>query len=83
MHTLALSNQGKVYSWGCNDDGALGRAGAENYPIEVPINIPITNIVAGDSHSLAYNVNLNQVYCWGLYRVSFCFLLISIELNAR
>ena len=25
MHTLALSTVGKLYSWGCNDDFALGR----------------------------------------------------------
>ena len=30
QHNLALSNEGKVYSWGCNDDGALGRIGVEN-----------------------------------------------------
>ena len=72
MHTVALSNQGKVYTWGCNDEGALGRIGAENTPIEVAntINIPITDIAAGDCHSVAYNTNLNQVFLWGLYRVS-------------
>ena len=26
MHTLALSVDGVVYSFGCNDEGALGRA---------------------------------------------------------
>lgn len=30
MHSVALSNQGKVYTWGCNDEGALGRIGPEN-----------------------------------------------------
>jgi regulator of chromosome condensation len=25
LHTLALTTRGEVYSWGCNDDGALGR----------------------------------------------------------
>lgn len=33
MHTVALSSLGKIYTWGCNDDGALGRDGAENQPI--------------------------------------------------
>jgi regulator of chromosome condensation len=27
MHTVALSTMGKVYTWGNNDDGALGRPG--------------------------------------------------------
>lgn len=71
MHTVALSNQGKVYTWGCNDEGALGRLGAENSPLEVTIPILVTDITAGDSHSLAYNPQVNQVYMWGLYRVAF------------
>lgn len=51
-----------MYSWGCNDDGALGREGAENTPIEViigPDNAPFTDITAGDSHSIAYNTQTN------------------------
>jgi regulator of chromosome condensation len=61
MHTVALSNQGKVYTWGCNDDGALGREGPENTPIQVSekLNIPVTDITAGDCHTIAYNQSLN------------------------
>jgi len=33
MHTLALTAEGKLYSWGCNDDKALGRLGPENEPV--------------------------------------------------
>ncbi|KCV72552.1 hypothetical protein H696_00143 [Fonticula alba] len=29
MHTVAISDEGKLYSWGCNDEHALGRAGTE------------------------------------------------------
>ncbi|CAJ0769747.1 14405_t:CDS:1, partial [Entrophospora sp. SA101] len=25
LHNVAIDNQGKAYSWGCNDEGALGR----------------------------------------------------------
>ena len=32
LHTVALSTQGLVFTWGCNDDGALGRQGIENLP---------------------------------------------------
>ncbi|KAJ1608144.1 regulator of chromosome condensation [Cryptosporidium canis] len=28
LHNLVLTDQGEVYSWGCNDDGALGRLSA-------------------------------------------------------
>lgn len=81
MHTVALSNQGKVYTWGCNDEGALGRPGAENVPIEVSnsLKIPVTDITAGDSHTIAYNQNLNQIYLWGLYRVILTLIISFIE----
>lgn len=74
MHTLALSSSGSVYSWGCNDDGALGRPGAENVPVKVQLpgdsKIPAqaTNLSTGDCHSIAYNVNTNTIYFWGCYR---------------
>jgi len=71
MHTLVLSTVGKIFSWGCNDDGALGRVGKDNEPGLIDaITFPITNIVAGDSHSVAYNTDLNLIYRWGSYRVN-------------
>jgi alpha-tubulin suppressor-like RCC1 family protein len=50
LHTLVLTTHGRVYSWGCNDDSALGREGAENTPILVnkSLSDPMTNITAGD-----------------------------------
>ena len=70
MHTLALTTDGRVYSWGCNDEAALGREGAENVPLQVDssLEFPMTNVVAGDWHSIAYNTSLNVIYRWGLYR---------------
>jgi regulator of chromosome condensation len=62
MHTVALSTEGKVYTWGCNDDKALGREGKENEPLEVIIGTqgaPFNNITAGDSHSIAYSTITN------------------------
>jgi len=72
LHTVLLTTQGKVYTWGCNDEGALGRTGAENAPALVAdsLKYPMTNITAGDSHSIAYNTKFNIVYRWGLYRNS-------------
>jgi len=70
MHTVALASNGAVYTWGCNDEGALGRPGAENTPILVDgtLNEPMTNISAGDSHSIAYNTQSNKIFYWGCYR---------------
>jgi regulator of chromosome condensation len=70
MHTLVLTTLGRVFSWGCNDDGSLGREGPENTPSLIDkIDIPMNNITAGDSHSIAYNSEINVIYMWGSYRV--------------
>lgn len=69
LHTLALTNEGKVYSWGCNDDGALGRSGSESVPQLVEgLEVKVSEVAAGDSHSVAYNQELAVVYMWGRYR---------------
>ena len=70
MHTVALASNGSIYTWGCNDEGALGRTGAENTPLRVEALPAVTDISAGDSHTIAYNTSSNQVFYWGCYRVS-------------
>lgn len=73
MHTLVLTTMGRIYSWGNNDDFALGREGTDNIPGHITtIDIPVNNISAGDSHSVAYNTELNELYLWGSYRVRYC-----------
>ena len=38
MHTIVLTPMGTAYSWGCNDDGALGRTdGNDGLPGLVPL----------------------------------------------
>ena len=69
LHTLALSTSGHVFSWGCNDDYALGRGGEEKTPLQVKgMDVPITDISCGDSYSIAYNSEQNVIYLWGSYR---------------
>lgn len=84
MHTVALCSDGVVFSWGNNDDGALGRIGAENTPLRVDgaLNIPVTDIVTGDCHSIGYSTVSNLVFFWGSYKVSifyFHFILIILQ----
>jgi len=80
MHTVALSSSGAVYTWGCNDEGALGRFGPENAPSQVGgLKVAVTDVTAGDSHCVAYNTDTNQMYFWGCYRVSI--ILNTILIN--
>lgn len=71
MHSVALTSSGTVWTWGCNDDGPLGRDGAENTPLLVDqLTQKVTDIAAGDNHSIAYNTQTNQIFFWGCYKVS-------------
>lgn len=63
-------------SWGCNDEGALGRdtsiEDSETRPeiVVIPENdVEIYSISAGGSHSAVLFSNGN-VYSWGTFRVS-------------
>lgn len=65
----------KVYTWGCNDEGALGRVtssedGSEYTAgiVDLPNEIFIIMVSAGDSHTVALS-NKGTVYAWGTYRV--------------
>lgn len=61
----------QVYSWGCNDELALGRettSETEGIPGEVNLDEKVVQITAGDSHSAALT-ETGQVYAWGSFRV--------------
>lgn len=69
LHTLALSDAGNVYSWGCNDDYALGcKPQKVGTPELVQLGHKVDLISAGDSHSLAANSVNGILYFWGVYR---------------
>ncbi|XP_050537057.1 regulator of chromosome condensation-like isoform X2 [Daktulosphaira vitifoliae] len=74
MHVLGVTDDGKLMSWGCNDEGALGRdtsvEDSETRPGIVHIfeeNSEIYSISAGGSHSAILFSNGN-VYAWGTFR---------------
>lgn len=74
MHSLLLSSTGQVFSFGCNDEGALGRPtssldGSETTPGAVELPEPVTHVSAGDSHSAALTVS-GAVFVWGSFRDS-------------
>ena len=73
MHTAVLDNEGQVWTFGCNDEGSLGRAVAEEeecfVPGQVDIGERVVMLSAGDSHTAAL-ADSGQVYLWGTFRDS-------------
>ena len=70
-HSLAVTDEGKVYAWGYNYYGQLGLGTSGNGTNESsPVLIPTTalsnvsGIAAGRFHSLAFTTN-GEVYAWG------------------
>eukprot|EP01134_Creolimax_fragrantissima_P005172 CFRG5172T1 len=72
MHTAALSIDGKVYTWGVNDEGALGRTGPEGTPLVVEGALTekkVVQVSCGDSHTAAL-CDDGSVYHWGIFRAA-------------
>ncbi|XP_013178630.1 PREDICTED: regulator of chromosome condensation-like [Papilio xuthus] len=73
MHTVAIDTDGKVWTFGCNDEGALGRITKgdkdEGTPRTVSLPQKAVSISAGDSHTAALLDN-GDVYAWGAFRDS-------------
>ncbi|XP_041844901.1 regulator of chromosome condensation [Melanotaenia boesemani] len=71
MHTVCLSEAGNVYTFGCNDEGALGRdtteEGSEMVPGKVTLNEKVVQVSAGDSHTAALTED-GSVFIWGSFR---------------
>lgn len=70
-HSLALGNDGHVYAWGRDGDGELGDATTTDSSVpvavaagSVPPGVSITQIAAGDHHSLALGDD-GHAYAWG------------------
>ena len=79
MHVLCVSAGGGLYSWGCNDDGALGRIssdGSDGAPsdvepnkVDMPSGVVVRKVSCGDCHSCALD-DRGRVWLWGTYKDS-------------
>jgi len=52
-----------------------------HWKVGATLLIPATDICAGDSHPIAYNTNINQIYIWGLYRVPILSYISDLNLS--
>ena len=72
LHAGVLTLDGRLFTWGCNDDEVLGRDGDESLPVLVEGALSgkrVSMITAGDSHMAALTSE-GQVYAWGTYKDS-------------
>jgi len=73
MHTAVLDKEGQVWTFGCNDEGSLGRLVEEEEecfePGKVELDEKVVMLSAGDSHTAAL-AESGQVYIWGTFRDS-------------
>jgi len=73
MHTAVLDSEGRVWTFGCNDEGSLGRLVDEEgecfKPEKVELPGKIVQISSGDSHTAALS-ETGQVFIWGTFRDS-------------
>jgi alpha-tubulin suppressor-like RCC1 family protein len=63
-HNLALTEDGEVFAWGCNDYGQVGSDSYKGLPIKVDIKDKVTAISCGFNHSMVLTKS-GQVYSWG------------------
>lgn len=68
LHTLALTNDGEVYAWGNNLNGAVGAQSSADgdivYSEPVKVLEDCVDVAAGSTHSLALKKN-GDLYAWG------------------
>lgn len=86
VHNLVLTKSGDIYSFGCNDEGALGRdtseEGSESRPARIELPGKALCISAGDSHS-ACILEDGRVFAWGSFRDSHGNMGLTIDGNKR
>lgn len=82
MHSLCLTTEGEIWSFGCNDEGALGRdtskEGSEAVPKKIDLPGKVVKISAGDSHS-ACLLDDGRVFAWGSFRDSHGSMGLTLE----
>jgi len=69
LHNAVFTESGQVYTWGCSDDGSLGRPGDETIPtlVETLASENVIGVACGDGQTLAFTT-AGEVWGWGCYK---------------
>ena len=71
LHNAVWTEHGHCYTWGCSDDGSLGRVGDETTPLVVQAlldaNEFIIGVACGDGQTIVVGTTGN-VWGWGCYK---------------
>ena len=71
LHNAVFTSSGAVYTWGCNDDGSLGRDGVEHEALRVTTggleNEVVVGVACGDGQTMCVTVK-GVVYGWGCFK---------------
>ncbi|XP_063708590.1 regulator of chromosome condensation [Culicoides brevitarsis] len=86
MHSIVLTKEGELYSFGCNDEGALGRdtseEGSEFNCTKLKLPGKVVKVSAGDSHT-ACLLEDGRVFAWGSFRDSHGNMGLTLEGNKK
>eukprot|EP01041_Mallomonas_annulata_P006089 gene6089-12293_t len=69
LHNAVVTEEGLVYTWGCSDDGSLGRPGEETMPLLVQdiAEETVIAVACGDGQTIAVTAQ-GDVWGWGCYK---------------
>ena len=63
-HSVAITKDGCLWSWGCNSSGELGDGTTTNANIPVKVMDDVVSVSAGSSHTLAVKKD-GSLWSWG------------------